>query len=137
LGCDFRASGATENSPVFQRRVKFGIAKVPQGRLTLLKKHRIEYDERYGICGNEFQPSLRDSFFCAENPALKRRAIFGHRCAVLNTESGESSARWNSSFSLSASCISNMLKRELQLSRHRQNLRPQLADELVRQPLVK
>ena len=35
-----------------------------------------------GICGNEFQPSLRDSSLCASNPALKRRAIFGCPCGT-------------------------------------------------------
>jgi hypothetical protein len=29
-----------------------------------------------GICENEFQPSLRDSFIFANNPTLKRRSIF-------------------------------------------------------------
>ena len=28
------------------------------------------------LCGNEFQPSLRDLFLRVSNPALKRRAIF-------------------------------------------------------------
>ena len=37
-------AGTFENSPAFQRREQFGIVKVPEGRL---KRHQIEYDERY------------------------------------------------------------------------------------------
>jgi hypothetical protein len=37
-----------------------------------------------GICGNEFQPSLRDLLIGAENPALKRRAIFGNPFGMKN-----------------------------------------------------
>jgi len=72
----FIPEGHHENSPAFQRRGKFRMAQVPQGRLNgwhvirqlqyiqgqeehhrqmtfqeeflaLLKKHRIEYDDRY------------------------------------------------------------------------------------------
>jgi hypothetical protein len=35
-----------------------------------------------GICGNEFQPSRWDSFLCADDPALKRRAIANRRAAA-------------------------------------------------------
>jgi len=44
--------------------------------LALLKKN-IALNTTNGICGNEFQPSLRDSFIHTGHPALKRRAIFG------------------------------------------------------------
>jgi hypothetical protein len=38
------------------------------------------------ICGNEVQPSLRDSSILTGDPALKRRAIFNRRAAAKEKE---------------------------------------------------
>jgi hypothetical protein len=66
------SEGTSDNSPAFQRREWFGIAKVPQGRLKFAKRTT-------GLANTTRRLVSRPcgTYADADNdPALKRRAIF-------------------------------------------------------------